>query len=131
MPSTPYFNSVIGQPDVLFMFVGTSDFGNNVYVDDINIGLSVGIAEDPGTFGVQVFPNPTNGQLQVTLPDEGLGRINVKVFSVEGTLVHSTNWSAGNGGVRDLDLSQLAKGSYLLELASEHGRIARERIVVQ
>jgi len=123
--------SVVGQPEVLFMFVNLSDFGNNIYVDDINIGTSVGIIENHGAFGVQVFPNPSNGQLQVTLPNENLGRIAVKVFALDGTLVHGENWGATIGGMRGLDVGRLAKGSYLLELASEHGRIARERIVIQ
>jgi hypothetical protein len=66
------------------------------------------------TPGMQCFPNPTNGIMEVTAPESGLYRIELK--SLTGQLMYSGTLKGKN---MKLDLSPFREGLYLLTLRNE------------
>ena len=118
-----------GQDDVLLMFVSESAFGNNVYVDDVRVGVTVGM-EESFNDAFSVHPNPTLGMATIhsgTLE----GELDVRVFSVDGALVIAERWVAVRGAEMRLDLSGMAQGSYVVDLSTANGEHHREVLVVQ
>lgn len=66
------------------------------------------------------FPNPSNGMF--TIQWESLEMMEVKVFSLQGSLVHSEkNLSSGDV----IDISKQKPGSYILQVTSRNGITAR------
>lgn len=122
-------STVIGQPEVLFMFVSESGYGNNLYIDDVQIGNFVGV-DELAALDFTVFPNPNDGHFTVRAGN-GAGAVEVSLFNITGTLVHQRSWSAVEGAQLDLDMSHLAKGSYVLSLSDRQGGRSNARIVVQ
>ena len=55
---TVSLSSYAGMTSVLVRFKGTSNYGNNVYVDNINVVGVTGIAENDLLNGVNIYPNP-------------------------------------------------------------------------
>ncbi|MBP7407559.1 MAG: hypothetical protein KA941_02255 [Flavobacteriales bacterium] len=119
--------SVIGQPDVLFMFQTESDFGNNVYVDDINIGSVVGI-EEGAAAGFSLFPNPSNGAFAIRANASLSRTVQVRVLALDGSLVATHTWAATQGALLDMELGETAQGSYVVEITNASG--ARHRLPV-
>jgi hypothetical protein len=120
---------VLGQPDVLLMFESQSNFGNNVYIDDVNIAMFVGVDEHAnGAF--RVFPNPSNGLVSVLAGDVD-GTMDVRVVGIDGALVHSARWQATPQARLDLDLSGVAAGSYVVVLTNGTGHSHRVPVVMQ
>lgn len=73
-------SSYVGQSDLILAFNFTSDWGNNLYVDDIYIGQStVGITEPAVDFSCEVYPNPSSDELMMILNsvDASLAEINI------------------------------------------------------
>jgi hypothetical protein len=74
---------------------------------------------------VQVYPNPTHGKVTVQLANEAKAAITV--YNLVGQVVIANEVMSTMG---ELDLSGLARGTYIVEIKSE-GSIARQKIVKQ
>jgi Secretion system C-terminal sorting domain len=74
---------------------------------------------------VQVYPNPTYGKVTVQLANEA--QADVSVYNLVGQTV-MTNVVLSTMG--ELDLSGLARGTYIVEIKSE-GVVARQKVVKQ
>ena len=77
--------------------------------------------------GASVYPNPTEGLLNVNVPASVKGQVNMAVYNTTGQQVMS---SSLNSGVRQLDLSGLASGIYTVQLRSANGQ-ANFRVAVR
>jgi hypothetical protein len=76
--------------------------------------------------GMEVFPNPTSGNVTVELPETVSGGMSVKDLTSQ--VVLTQDWEYGDE--MQVDLSQLNDGMYLLEVYSDDGRRWVERVVV-
>lgn len=77
---------------------------------------------------VQVFPNPTRGELFLSLPVVE-GDYQLRVVNALGQTVFSTNKS-GLNSTQQLDLSELAAGNYLLSIEGPEGSQTLKKITI-
>lgn len=78
---------------------------------------------------VSIWPNPTQGPLQISLTGELNNDLRVSVLSVQGQELRQERFSARTG-IQQMDLSDLPAGAYLLRLTSgQAGQMLR--IIVQ
>jgi len=85
---------------------------------------------DPRQGGVKLYPNPTHGKLNlVTVGFEGKGIV-VEVYNLMGQKVFIDNFKQSIiQSDRKLDLSSLAKGTYVVSVLCGEKRF-REKIVI-
>ncbi len=104
----------IGQPNVQLMFMTNSKFGNNIYIDDINIASPTGIKEIATGNGLSIYPNPTNGEINIELlnPKE----CTISVYDIMGKLVTIVNRPINSTANFRLDLSDQNNGFYLIKV---------------
>ena len=116
--------SVIGQPEVLLMFEAESNWGNNVYIDDAQVGTTVGIGEQSGvTFAI--YPNPATDQVRLDLGALN-GSADVSIIDATGrTVMQRGEVSASQW----MDLSSLADGTYTV-LVRANGGVGSHPVVV-
>ena len=88
---------------------GPASDGFNVEVDK-----SVGII-NPANASFSVYPNPSNGDVQVKWPNAVTGQANVKLINALGEIVHNQQFSL-NKGVGKLNFNSLAQGLYMLKI---------------
>lgn len=116
---TVSLDQFIGQPELLIQFQGISAYGNNVYVDNINI--SDGTVSVPVTLfekGVKLYPNPTSGLAYLNVNIEKPADLQVKVLNTLGAEVKAFNFAQISNETLELDLTGLAKGSYVVSVIS-------------
>ncbi|HLG36175.1 MAG TPA: T9SS type A sorting domain-containing protein [Bacteroidia bacterium] len=77
----------------------------------------VGIGENIFSSGVRIFPNPSDGNIQLTLP-ETMDELQCEIIDVLGARVLETNLVASRGQ-SFLNLSALSKGVYLIRIRSK------------
>ena len=104
------------KPDVIFQFVTTSNFGNNVYIDDININS--GTTGVPGTQHPQfnIYPNPAKDLVTV----EGINSNNattISVFDIVGKMVRTVTLNQ-QSVKHTIDLSDQSTGTYIIKIKS-------------
>lgn len=117
---TAWFNltEYANQSNVIVKFVFTSDYGNNVFVDNIEILDSpVGI-EDVDDSSLAIFPNPVKDVLTINY-DKAISQIDV--YDVNGKLV-KTFTTVGS----TVNVSDLSSGVYMLNLQTEDGLVVKK-----
>jgi hypothetical protein len=77
--------------------------------------------------GMNLYPNPSNGFVNVVVPASVEGNVNIEMFDVTGHLIQTYQVAAGT---TRLDVSSLASGVYIMKLDTENGT-ALKRITVQ
>ena len=98
---------------VLLKFVFTSNYGNNIWLDNINIGNDVVAVENFENSALSVYPNPAKDVLSVTY-DKNIER--VEIYDVYGRLV-KTFTAVGN----TINISDLSAGVYMINFTTEDG----------
>jgi len=111
--------SYIGQSNVMIKFVATSAYGNNAYIDDINItNLATGIAESALENSLNVYPNPMTDNATVNFILAESANVNVVLVNALGQVVINAdlgNMSAGEQSYL-LNTEALSNGLYFLNV---------------
>ncbi len=89
----------------------------------------VGINDVGESALLQIYPNPTAGNLQINYPYEGSRALQVDVVDAVGRVVKSEQVVSVNGYQSPLNLSAFAKGQYIIRISSSEG-IARKQVLV-
>lgn len=86
---------------------------------------AVDLAQD---LPLRVFPNPTKGKVTVALAEPLAEQVAIRVYSIEGRLLQTTEYNAFQQA--ELDLSAWSAGVYIIQLRTE-GQVTTRRIVLQ
>lgn len=76
----------------------------------------------------RIYPNPTEGNFNIHFPDLYAGPIDLKVYSISGSLLHHQERSFDY--TLNLDLGFLQNGLYLIHISGE-GFTASERLIIE
>ncbi len=105
--------AVIGYVDGAKTTLSLDALGSNIIC--IVSGMSqLGVAEN-SNLGFSVYPNPTNGKFNITLPSNI--KANVSVVDAEGKVILEKN-NLSNGAL--MNLGNVAPGVYLVNISSEN-----------
>ena len=111
--------------------VSGGDGGNNIYIDNINIGSSsVGIdniQKEENSF--HVFPNPASGTLQIEITNFSEAQTEVAIYNSIGQLLINENVGRLSSGIQILpmDISSLGSGIYLIQVTQ--GGVKQQQII--
>lgn len=136
LPSAVMPSSVRNGSNVKFMFELINGNGNNIFIDDFSIsGTLVGEEELAANEEAEmfVFPNPAANATTLKLyNNENLEQVELSLFNVLGKEVkklYQGNMSPDQYQF-EIDLSDLPKGMYFINLRSNKG-IRTQQLVVQ
>lgn len=105
--------------------------GNNFYIDDIQVTAdNVSITEYDLAKNISVFPNPSNGELNISFNRETQYEVKVELYDLAGRMMISENLPAGTTEYNVGAGEKLPTGVYLLKV-EEDGMSYSERIVVK
>lgn len=122
------------QPEVLVKFVATNDYGNNLYIDNINISeyaTSISKIEN-SVNSIELFPNPTSNQTTLTLALSKDSEVNVSVVNNVGQIVFVNNASLSAGtSTLDIDTKNFASGIYNVIISTNNGSMTKKLSVTK
>ncbi len=100
---------------------------NNILMGN---GVNTGIDPTANALDVIVYPNPSDGQVNIRANNLTSDDCELFLFSMTGNLVSKKLVSASFGNLEErLNLSQLNKGTYIIKLISKR-QIFQEKIVI-
>jgi photosystem II stability/assembly factor-like uncharacterized protein len=104
-----------GYEDVRIIFRSHTGWGNNVYVDNINLGDNnpVGL-EEATSVRLSIYPNPVRSNDNLYIQVDQLGGLRLELYTMDGKRVYEKTVLD-----RTLQLPPLATGSYLYILRSK------------
>ncbi|WP_319591854.1 T9SS type A sorting domain-containing protein [uncultured Draconibacterium sp.] len=95
-----------------------------VCIDPLEVGVSVLKAND---FGINLYPNPTRGEVNITLKSPPQGEIELLVTSISGSEVLRKTYRSGER--ISFNLSENISGTYLVILQMHNKRVVRKLIL--
>ena len=109
------------ESDFRMKFVFESGGGNNVYLDNINIDGPVSIFENKFYDGFSLFPNPTNGELNITFNNLKKSNYKFKIMDVVGKEFEEINVSELSEGVQSFKINteKYSAGAYIISVSNE------------
>jgi PKD repeat protein len=121
------------QPNLYILFRFTSNGGNNIYIDDINISGTVGFGDDlSNAINYNVYPNPADENTLVSFNLISPEKTSLKVYDVVGreisTLVN-TQLGAGEYTYPIADKATLSAGVYFVTLTAGDHTFTKKLIV--
>ncbi len=103
--------------------------GNYIF-GSCNQPVKTGVATQ-SNFGVNVFPNPSNGKVSIIMANANKSMYDIHVMDINGRVLFSTQLNSTDGyASKELDLSELARGVYIMRVSDENNS-ATQRIVIQ
>ena len=113
-----------------YKFVFEANGGNNFYLDDINIykgsesdDIVLGIEEKGAVNEITLFPNPNNGEMNVSFSLSQAQLVHLTVMDLSGKELKSTVVSGAIGeNVIMIDNTGIASGIYFIQLNTEASR---------
>ena len=124
-------NFLVQNFRVKFEFSGRG--GNNIYLDDINIGNENDLAVEGVDFnpGLVVYPNPSSDDMNVVLTSLASEQVQLELYDLTGRKVQDVFQGRMNGSFKNelvLHRAGLASGVYVLRLSNGQSAI-QEKIV--
>ncbi len=92
---------------------------------EVTVDNTVGMGESAST-GLTVYPNPGNGNYQVTLNTGSTGQVSMKVFNLLGKVVYENESPASGLMQQTLNLEHLVNGVYFLKVKGDGVSIVKK-----
>ncbi|MCW3085756.1 MAG: hypothetical protein JWP12_3122 [Bacteroidetes bacterium] len=113
-------NSFTGNASVMIKFVGMSAYGNNVYIDNINIAnaAATGIVENNAVNNISVYPNPMTNNATVDFNMVESNKVTVTLVNELGQVVINEDLGTMTAGEQKyaLNAESLSNGLYFLNI---------------
>ncbi|HVZ57543.1 MAG TPA: M43 family zinc metalloprotease [Chitinophagaceae bacterium] len=122
-------SSFIGAGTVLLAFRNTTEYENNIYLDDINV-RTVTVNPNLKAKGFLVTPSPTSGQIAVQFYPQPKDLKAIVIYSSFGQKVLETDINLGEANnYYSYDLSRFAPGVYIIR-AFFQDRVVTNKVVL-
>ncbi|HEU4718694.1 MAG TPA: T9SS type A sorting domain-containing protein [Bacteroidia bacterium] len=118
---TIHLDSLAGRGPMEIRFIAKSGYGNELYLDNINLnGNALGIYSQSEQDGLDVYPNPANGTMNVVISAAQEGSTAISIYDLTGNAVYvSSQRTASGENTIPVDVSGLAQGVYLLRVETD------------
>ncbi len=121
---------------IILKFSFTNYGGNNIFIDDINLGVSTGIEqESAGNTQISIYPNPTNDQIHIKMETVKPSSGTMRIYDALGRMVYVKNISNIPSGASEINLSKQeinaqVSGMYYLMMQTPEGT-AYAKIIIE
>lgn len=121
-----------GMPNVLVKLVPYNSYGNNIWLDNINLISSTDISSTTLNFdAIDVYPNPAQNEATVRITTPTGGNYTLLLFNVMGQMVDQKNMAADAGSSTvTFDTKDLASGLYNVIITNKAGNTTIKKLTI-
>ncbi len=122
-------NGVVYKAPTAFCKILTDDTNpvENWFINTPNYEFEFSVTtqrqSSPDILSMNVYPNPSNGNFQIALDLKGTSNVDIKIFDVLGKQVFHTSETAVASFVKDINISNLPAGVYVVKAQTNQGSI--------
>ena len=99
--------------------------GIQVFASDLPCDIVMGMEENEATNGIRVFPNPCSAVLNIQVLDNNIRQGKYTITNLEGKTVLKGSFATN----KQVDLTSLPSGVYVMVFENEDGIIGQKKIV--
>jgi hypothetical protein len=121
----------IDKGPVMLAFLNTTNYENNIYLDDINV-YKIYINPNLKANGILITPNPTGGTLSVQFYPNPVTLKGISIYDMNGARIMERQIGGYNGTNRyDFDLSRYANGMYTVRIVYSDKTVVQKVLKVK
>lgn len=79
---------------------------------------------------ISIYPNPSNGEFNLNIDSKTANNYTVEVINAQGKMVYTSSLKGSNTYNEKINISQLAKGVYMVRIKSDNN-VTVKRVIVQ
>lgn len=117
------------SPDAYIVFRNTSNLGNNLWIDDLDV--TTGINEIKSLTSLSVFPNPSTTAFTVSAQFKSSQQIKLSVADMVGQVVYSKTLNNSTFLNEKVNSSSFATGIYNVMIETTEGVVTRKVSIVK
>jgi len=127
--------TLASETNVRFKFLFESGGGNDIYIDDINIGAPLGVDDFSNIASFNIYPNPTNSSAQISFNlANDVKALSIKVRNSVGqevtSVINKQTFSKGKYTLKIDEQRKLASGIYFIEFNADDN-VKVQKLIVQ
>lgn len=118
---------------IKLIFRNNGAYGNNVYVDNINVYNSVvtGLKQHQLDIVYAIIPNPSNGNFDLNITSKQAKNYTLKLYNINGQVLLEENLDLRIGlNNKHISLEHIEKGMYYLCITGDEG-VSTQSILIQ
>ena len=113
----------------MFLFRNASQYGDQMYLDNINI-LNANAIVDPIDFSsVQVFPNPSSGQIFVNVVYPAKNNVEIRIHDVLGQVIAVEKMENVFSNTYTFDMRKQTNGVYFVEVMTGGSTVTKKIVL--
>jgi hypothetical protein len=119
------------MPNVLVKMVTTSAYGNDMYIDNVNLVSTTGINNMINVYNtIELYPNPAQNETNIHIVNVKTSDFNISVLNALGQIVtqKTVSLESGNHDI-NIDTKGLANGIYNVVIANHEGTSVKKLII--
>ena len=121
-------SSFTGQANVIVRFNAVSAFGNNAYIDNVNLTVTTGINNLDNDRYIAVTNGDAAGMFHVKTSFSNPQTIKIVVTDVLGRQMDVVSKAGVTNDDISIDLANAAKGTYLINVITDSGSLSKKVI---
>lgn len=114
---------------------GFNAYSGTVSVIDENLTVNIKLIssgiENISEISTKIYPNPSNGILNLEISGSEHQEYKVKIYDVLGSMVYNTVCTYGTEIKEQIDISNHPKGMYFITIEGENGILLNRKIIVK
>ena len=112
-----------GESDVIVKVLGTSAYGNSLYLDDMKTSSVTSTENVELETSLNVYPNPTVDNFTIEFELANSEKLNINLVNAIGQTVRPVENRNFNGGKHliNVNASDLAAGTYFVTIRNQAG----------
>lgn len=121
-----------GEEELIIRFTGTSDFGDNLYVDNINVaGSPLSIANQVNNESISLYPNPAKNAATLEIVSDNAEAASIRILNMLGAVVSPSQVIGISQGSNliDLPINSLVNGIYFVETIIA-GEVSTSKLII-
>ncbi len=115
---------------VILGFRASNGALSSYYIDIDNVMITEGITTMDNEYSnnpdIRIFPNPTNGMINIVT--DGINNADLTIYTIQGQIVYTEKLNAATSN-KQLNLSYLTKGIYMIRISDEKSNIIKKLII--
>lgn len=122
----------MANANTMVEFVNTSNYGNNIYVDNIQLTNAVDVPQVAISDVISLAPNPARDMTEISLSLNEATTVQVQVYDAVGRVVNTLSQQLG-AGVQQIQLNtaDLATGLYNVRISAAGTMVVKQLSVVK
>jgi hypothetical protein len=128
---TVNLSTYAGQSNVLVRFKGTSAYGNDVFVDNVNFTPAAGVEENNLVNGVSVYPNPMSDNANIDFNLVSENNVTITMVNPVGQVIAKEEMGSLSAGVHNykINAASFSNGLYFVNITVGNSTVTKKVVI--